>query len=313
MGLDFEAPIASSTSPTCDALSDLYRRAAYPQNAGEQPVETPATRVFAMLSAVTSMYLKAQEREEPFGPLMSSGDRRTAIPADFRGGPVKLLADMAVRSVDPVLKARLADMCWLLERRRGTLATAAVGAYVDTIEAVERGALKFAFAHNDGALEHGARDLLRRALHIGWAIGWDKPETLRARDAVVRLRAQAVTMRVAVPLIWFAELDLDFNLSDPSLVAVGIEEVLSTVEADVHILASLWRLAARAHHVAKRDVDKHRCSPRPPRQWSPRPTGCWRARGIMRPCWRRMSSAMPLRNCTAYRRCGRDAPSCGTG
>ena len=132
VGLDFEAPIAGSTSPTCDALSDLYRRAAYPQKPGEQLVETPGTRVFAMLSAVTSMYLKAQEREEPFGPLMLSGDRRTAIPADFRGEPVKLLSDMALRSVNPVLKARLADMCWLLERRRGTLAAAAVGSYVDT-------------------------------------------------------------------------------------------------------------------------------------------------------------------------------------
>ena len=127
------------------------------------------------------------------------------------------------------------------------------------IKSVERGALKFAFAHNDGALEYGARDLLRRALYIGRAIGWDKPETLRARDAVVRLRAQAVTLRAAVPLIWFAELDLDFSLSDPLLVAGAIEEVLAATEANVDIRASLWRLAARAHHVAKRDVDKHRC------------------------------------------------------
>jgi hypothetical protein len=65
------------------------------------------------------MHLKAREREEPFGPLMSSCDRRTAIPADFRGEPVKLLADMAARSVNPLLKARLADMCWLLDRKRG--------------------------------------------------------------------------------------------------------------------------------------------------------------------------------------------------
>jgi hypothetical protein len=258
-GLDFEAPIAGSTSPTCDALRDLYRLAAHPYKEGEQPVETQATRVFAMLLAVTSMYLKAQEREEPFGPLMSSGDRRTAIPADFRGEPVKLLADMAVRSVNPVLKARLADICWLLERRRGTLAAAAVAAYVDTIEAVERGELKFPFAHNDGALEFGARDLLRRALHIGWSIGWDKPETLRARAAVVRLREHAVTLRAAVPLIWFAELDLDFSVSDALLVATGIEEVLAATEADVHVRTSLWRLAARAYHVAKRDADKHRC------------------------------------------------------
>lgn len=148
-GLDFEAPIAASDAATCDELSELYRRAAYLQ---EGQAHTPATRVFALLSAVTSMYLKAHEREEPFSPLMLASDRRTAIAADFRGAPVELLADMAVRSANPVLKARLADVCWLLERRRGPLASAAVAAYVDTIEAVELGSLKFRFANSDGAL-----------------------------------------------------------------------------------------------------------------------------------------------------------------
>ena len=205
------------------------------------------------------MYLKPHEGDEPFGPLMSSGDRRTAIPADFRGESVKLLADMAARSVNPVLKARLADICWLLEPRRGMLAAGAVGAYVDTIEAVERGTLKFPFAHNDGALELGARDLLRRALHIGRAIGREKPESMRARDAVVRLREQAVMLRAAVPLVWFAELDLDFGVSEPLPVPAGIEEVVAAAEVDVHIRTSLWRLAARAYHVAKQDGDAYRC------------------------------------------------------
>ncbi len=152
---------------------------------------------------------------------------------------------MAARSVNPVIKARLADMYWLLERKRGALAAMAVAAYVDTIEAVELGTLKFPFAHNDGALEFGARDLLRRALHIGRAIGWAKPETVRARDAVVRLRGLAATRRLAAPLIWFSELDLDFSVSDPLPVAAGIEEVLAAAEVDFHARTSLWRLAAR--------------------------------------------------------------------
>ena len=258
-GLDFEAPIAGSTSATCDALSDLYGRAAHPYKDGEPPVETDATRIFAMLGAATSMHLNAHDREEPFGPLMSSGDRRTAIPADFGGQPVKLLADMAERAANPVLEARLADICWLLERKRGALAAVAVAGYVDTIEAVELGTLKFPFAHNDGALEFGARDLLGRALHIGRATGWTKPETVRARDVVVRLWGQAVTRRLAAPLIWFAELDLDFGVSDPLPVAAGIEEVLATADVGFHARTSLWRLAARAYHVAKRDPDKRRC------------------------------------------------------
>jgi len=258
-GLDFEAPIAGSTSPIADALSDLYRRAAGPHNDGELASDTSATRVFAMLAAVTSMYLKAHDRAEPFGPMMSRGDRRTAIPDDFQGDPVTLLAEMAERSANPVLKARLADTCSLLEPRRGALAAAAVTAYVDTIEAVERGSFVFPFAHNDGALEFGVPDLLRRALNIGLAIGRNKPATIRARDAVTRLRTQAAALRLSIPLAWFSELDLDFGVSPPREVAEAIETLLQGPEIDFHGRVALWRLAARAYHAAKQDADMHRC------------------------------------------------------
>jgi len=166
---------------------------------------------------------------------------------------------MAARSVNPVLKARLADMCWLLEPKRGALGAAAIAAYVDTIEVVELGTLKFPFGHNDGALEFRAGDLLRRALHIGSAIGRGKPETVRARDAVIRLRGQAAMRRLPAPMIWFAELDLDFSASDPLPVAAGIEEVLAAGDVDFRARTSLWRLAARAYHTAKQDADAHRC------------------------------------------------------
>jgi hypothetical protein len=93
-----------------------------------------------MLSAVTGMHLKAHERDEPYGPHITLADgRRTGVPADFRDGHVELLADMAMRCTNPVLKARLADVCWVLDRRRGRLRAVAITAYLDTIESVERG------------------------------------------------------------------------------------------------------------------------------------------------------------------------------
>lgn len=186
--------------------------------------------------------------------------RRTAIAADFRDGHVDLLADLAARAANPVLRARLADLAWLLDRKRGKLGGIAITAYIDTIEAIEAGTLKFPYGDSAGALEHGTRELLCRALHIGRTIGWDKPETRRGRAAVVRLRERAIASGKGVAALWFAELDLDFGVSDPALVAAGIETVLSSPgDADVHILSSLWRLAGRGYHLAKRDPDKYRC------------------------------------------------------
>jgi hypothetical protein len=151
--------------------------------------------------------------------------RRSAIPADFREGHIDLLADLAMRAANTVLRARLADVAWLLDRKRGKLGGIAITAYVDTIETTEAGTLKFPYGDSAGALEHGARDLLCRALHIGRTIGWEKPEALRARAAVFRLRERAMASGKGVAALCFAELDLDFGVSDPAAVAAGIEGI----------------------------------------------------------------------------------------
>jgi len=258
---DFEAPIAGLVSAESCELSEAYRRAGQAAGAKAEGLETAEARLFVMLSAVTGMHLKAHERDEPFGPMLAWADgRRSAIPADFREGHIDLLADLAMRAANTVLRARLADVAWLLDRKRGKLGGIAITAYVDTIEATEAGTLKFPYGDSAGALEHGARDLLCRALHIGRTIGWEKPEALRARAAVFRLCEGAMASGKGVAALWFAELDLDFGVSDPAAVAAGIEGMLAALgDADVHILSSLWRLAARGYHLAKRDADKYRC------------------------------------------------------
>jgi hypothetical protein len=258
---DFEAPIAGVISAESYELSEAYRRAGQAAGAKAEGLGTAEARLFVMLSAVTGMHLKAHERDEPFGPMMAMADgRRTAVPADFRDGHVDLLANLATRTANPVLRARLADLAWLLDRKRGKLGGLAITAYIDTIEAIEAGTLKFPYGDSTGALEHGTRELLCRALHIGRAIGWDKPGTLRARAAVVRLRGRAMASGKGVAALWFAELDLDFGVSDPAIVAAEIEGVLAAPgDADAHLISSLWLLAARGYHLAKRDADKFRC------------------------------------------------------
>ena len=136
----------------------------------------------------------------------------------------------------------------------------AIGAYVDTIESIESGALTFPLSESDGALEYRSCDLLRRALYIGRAIGSDKPEVIRARNAVVRIRKQAIKLRKVHAILWFAELDIELGISGSAAVAVEIEDILSEpADANVHLLISLWRLAARGYHLGKQNDDKYRC------------------------------------------------------
>jgi hypothetical protein len=258
-GFDFEAPVADLPSADSPELGDRFRAAAQP-GGDEATADTAASRVFHMLAGVTGMMLRSQDPNEPFGPMAALSDgRRSAAPPDFRGQPLAALAEMAVRARHPVLRARLADTCWLLDRTKGQMAGAAAEAYVETVQKVDKGALKFGF--EDGALSHSARDLLRRALLIGRAIGTDKPGPSAARDLVSDLRKRAVHQRLSVPTLWFGQLDLDFSVSDPHDVGKDVEGMIDGVpgDTDPHTKVELWRLAARAYHFAKSTQDCHRC------------------------------------------------------
>jgi hypothetical protein len=163
--LDFESPITSSTTADCGELSELFQTAAQPPSASGELHDTSIARVFAMLSAVTGMYFKSEERNEPFGPMVVFPDgRRSAIPSDFRGGPIDVLAEMAEQAKNPVLRARLADVCWLLERKRSNLGNLAVAMYVEIVRLVDNGRLRYRFQENDEAFHFETRDHLRRAL-----------------------------------------------------------------------------------------------------------------------------------------------------
>jgi hypothetical protein len=258
--LDFEAPIIDLQSADSNELGQLFRAAAERTTADGKP-ESPAARVFSMLAAVTGMHLKAQEPNEPFGPMVVWAEgRRSAAPVDFRGEPVEVLAQMAARAKHPVLRARLADVCWLLDRKRVQLGKAAISAYVEIVNQVDSGALKFQYDKERGALKFEARDLLRRALSIARAMGLDQTAASVPRAMVADLRARSLENSVPIPALWFGHLDLDFGVSDPGEVGKGVEPFIAGLPAgtDGHAIVGLWRLASRAFHLAKMDSDQHR-------------------------------------------------------
>lgn len=257
---DFEAPIGVSKSADSNELGELFRTAAKSAAADGVP-ETPAERVFSTLAAVTGMHLKAQEPNEPFGPMVVWAEgRRSAAPGDFRGAPVEALSEMASRAKNPVLRARLADVCWLLDRRRAQLGRTAISAYVEIVRQVDTGALKFRFESEPGGLKYEARDLLKRALSIARAIGLDQMAASAPRAIAADLRLRAFEGKLPIPALWFGHLDLDFGVSDPGEVGKGVESLIAGTPAgtDGHTIVNLWRMASRAFHLAKRDSDQHR-------------------------------------------------------
>jgi hypothetical protein len=256
---DFEAPIRGSQAADSNELSDRFRTSAETA-APEENHETPAARVFSMLVAVTGMHLKSQDANEPFGPMVVRPDGlRSAAPSDFRGEPIAVLSEMAARAEHPVLRARLADVSWLLERKRAQLGRTAILAYVEIVKQVDGGALRFRYDNEPGALKYEVRDLLRRALSIARAMGLDQAAASAPRETTAELRAQAFEGKLPVPALWFGHLDLDFRVSDPGEVGKGVEALVAALPdgTDGHTIVNLWRMAARAFHLAKQDTEQH--------------------------------------------------------
>jgi hypothetical protein len=207
------------------------------------------------------MYFKPDDFNEPFGPmLVLANGARSAIPSDFRDH-IDILETMALRASNVVLKARLCDLVWLLDRKRAALGVNAVNAYAEVVRMSERGDLKFAYGPDDARFHHETHEYLLRALGIARSLGWTKPESIAVQQLLVEIRKRAVEARSPLAVEWFCGLDLRAQVSNPTDVATDLESVLANMgtENDHHFVAELWHLTSRAYHLAKRDEDKHRC------------------------------------------------------
>ncbi len=260
-GLDFEAPIAGSNAADCGEFADLYRTAFQALSSTRSEDDSAAGRVWSMLRDLTGMLFKPVDFDEPFGPmLVLASGARSATPSDFRGH-VDMLEAMALTASNVVLKARLSDLAWLLDRKRASLGAAAIGAYVELTRRSEAGELKFRYAPNNARFHHETHEYLLRALGIARTLGWNKPGAHAVQQMLVDVRKRAVEARDPVPIQWFCSLDLRARVSDPGDVAMDLEAVLDNLAAGTnnHIVVDLWRLAARAYQLAKRNDDMHRC------------------------------------------------------
>jgi hypothetical protein len=252
--IDLNGPISNSSTIDCSEISDLYRKCAEDSKNGDRSAEY---RVYSMISAITSFHFKPNERNEPFGPLFQMGDRRSAIPEDFRGAPERVLLDCAKKLQNPALSARINDVLWLFDRSRAESGQSALKGYLDTVRAVRDGKATFRFEEKEFD-SHLCEEQLRRALYIARAIGWEKEISQEARALVAEARKCAFENKHLSGFHWFAELDLDFEVSESVTVAREAES-LAKIEVDLHRQHHFWMIAARGFAHAKVTDDQSRC------------------------------------------------------
>ncbi len=87
-------------------------------------------KVLTLFADACSMMLSPSSPNEPFRPIAVFGNRRTAIPDDFSPADIQFFAEVAELADEPLIRARLADLVWLLGKPRDhKFALMAIDAY----------------------------------------------------------------------------------------------------------------------------------------------------------------------------------------
>src|SRR5690606_17060898 len=114
-----EEPIGKSRKVCVECHGSLYQKA---QKEAETGGDERAARVYLLLAAVTQIHFKPNDKAEPYGPMFVMERRRSLIPGDLRGAQSEVFSAVAPNIVNPGLRARLADIAWLNDRKQAAMA-----------------------------------------------------------------------------------------------------------------------------------------------------------------------------------------------
>ena len=253
--VELEAPIRESRNLDCWTLGSLYQGAASEAEANGNEAEA---RVFALLVGIANIHFKPEDRAEPYGPMSVFDGKRTLIPSDLRGEPSAAIADSVPAIQNPGLRARLADIAWLNDRRLPAMARHAIDAYCESVELVLDGKGEF-FDDDRAASGHDGCAMLRRACQVAHATGWKDPGAARLRSLVTAVVRDAIDHQDHRGFSNASEVALEFGFDDPAAIAVNAETFAKSEAVDPHWSRDLWELAARAHSRARNEQERDRC------------------------------------------------------
>ncbi|RUP00630.1 hypothetical protein [Hyphomicrobium sp.] len=250
-----EAPIANSRKVDVLSLGELYESASRRANSDG---DVRASRVYGLVASVVKIHFKPNDKAEPYGPMFVANGRRSLIPSDLRGAQSEVFAAVAPRILNPGLRARLADIAWLNNRKHVAMAQLAIGSYCEAVQDVTRGQAEL-FFDDAKATSHNGAEMLRRACQIANMTRWKEPEASTLRSLVSSLSESAFGDRDARGFLNIGELDADYKIGDVKEMAERAETLAQSTELDPYIARNVWELAARAHRQSGREADSNRC------------------------------------------------------
>lgn len=129
-----EEPVAALNQVNMLPISLAYLRAS-------AAAQSPCSEVYRLLHAITGIHLVPANRGNVWGANGQTSDRRTMVPSDIRGRQSEVLEGILPTIRHPAMRARIADIVWTNDLRKGHVARIAIEAYCDCVEGLMSGAL----------------------------------------------------------------------------------------------------------------------------------------------------------------------------
>lgn len=239
----WETVIARSDDKECNYyMSHLWQKAREASDANDSKAE----ELFRLLGDICSLHLRLDSPDQPFGPMMTSQQGRTAIPEDFDADQIRFLNDIVRDVTDSDLRARIADVLWVL-RRDYKLGEMAVSAYLESARTLE-----------DPEHWVATYDRIARALQLATMMG----RNAQSYPVVVRYVEDVLARCNGEDPLFLSErmmsLLQDCRTGDSAKYAALSEKLALKAERerDWDRARNYWETKAQWHRIAKEEVEQ---------------------------------------------------------
>ncbi len=237
--VDWEDPIKEVFPNTCEHFYTRLRNAA---SAAEEQGNATVKGAFVLLGQVSSLHLKPQEKQSPFGPMLVYEGRRSADVIDFAEDHIDALKLLLTVLNNNDLKARVADVIWTAQRKGNFgYAEQAIDFYLLAGE-----------GQMNGETSTYAVERFTRALHLAASLGRNSSklgEAARKIEAVIESLPPKYNLHVGQLI----ELLLEYKAGDITKFS-NLAEICALdaeKENNWYIAAHYWEIKAKCHRIKK--------------------------------------------------------------
>lgn len=220
---------------TPESYSEMWRAFSSAAQKAMEAKQAEHGKVLWLLADACSMMLRPKSINEPYQPFMVIDGKRSAIPEDFSERDIAFFAQIVDDIEDVRLKARIADLVWLLGKPRDVrFALTAIDAYrlipLDTETWVRDG-----------------RECWERAIGLARMLRERGGDRLRQIEATILGVFEAASCADGFLILWLAELLASSRLGrdERPAVAQKLESAAREFEGqgDLHRASEFWRAA----------------------------------------------------------------------